>query len=68
MSILFSRKAFIPVWLVVFALFALSGAPMTFASGVLLLIGLGVALAIVLLFWKKPSPTVAEGLHDVDAS
>jgi hypothetical protein len=53
MSMLFSRKAFIPVWLVVFALVALSGEPMTFATGVLLLIGLGVAPAIVLILWKK---------------
>jgi hypothetical protein len=67
MSMIISRKAFIPVWLVVFALFALSGAPITFATGVLLLIGLGVAPAIVLVLWNRPSPTVAEVLHDVAA-
>jgi len=53
MSMLFSRKAFIPVWLVVAALVALSGEPMTFATGVRLLIGLGVAPAIVLILWNK---------------
>ena len=68
MSLLFSRKAFIPVWLVVFALFVLSGAPITFATGVLLLIGLGVAPAIVLILWNRNSPTVAGVLPDVDAS
>ena len=47
MSMLISRKPFIPLWLVVFALFVLSGAPITFATGVLLLIGFGVAPAIV---------------------
>ena len=68
MSMLISRKAFIPVWLVVFALFTLSGAPITFATGVLLLIGLGVAPAIVLILCNRPSPTVAAVLHDVAAS
>ena len=68
MSMLISRKAFIPLWLVVFALFVLSGAPITFATGVLLLIGLGVAPAIGLILWNRSSPTVAEVLHDVDAS
>ena len=53
MSMPISRKAFIPVWLVVFALFALSGAPMTLATGVLLLIGLGIAPAIVLILWNR---------------
>jgi hypothetical protein len=69
MSMLFSRKAFIPVWLVVvFGLFELLGWPMTFATGVLLLIVGGVAPAIVLILWKKPSPTVDEVLHPVEAS
>jgi hypothetical protein len=68
MSMLISRKAFIPVWPVVFALFALSGAPITFATGMLLFIGLGVAPAIVLILWNKPSPTVAEVRHGADAS
>jgi hypothetical protein len=68
MSMLFSRTAFIPVGLVVFGLFALFGSPMTFATGVLVLIVGVAALAIVLSLWKKPSPTVAEVLHHVEAS
>lgn len=63
MSILFSRKVMIPVWLVVFGLFTLFGSPMTFATGVLLLIVGVVAPAILLILRKKPSPTVAEVLH-----
>lgn len=68
MSMLFSRKAFIPVWLVVFGLFALFESPMTFATGVLVLIVGVAAPAIVLILSKKPSPTVAEVLHHVEAS
>lgn len=67
MSMLFSRKAFIPVCLIAFGLFALFGSPMTFATGVVLLIGTVIAPAIVLILWRKPSPTVAEVLHDVEA-
>jgi hypothetical protein len=52
MAMSFSRTAIIPVWLVVFGLFALFGSPMTFATGVVVLVG-GAALAIVL--WKGPS-------------
>ena len=65
MSLPFSRKTFIPEWLVVVALFVLSGAPMTFATGVLLLIGLGVAPAIVLIWLNTPSPARAEVRHHV---
>lgn len=68
MSMLFSRTAIIPVWLVVFGLFTLFGSPMTFGTGVLLLIVGVVAPAIVLILWKEPSPTVAEVLHHAEAS
>lgn len=68
MSMLFRRKAFIPVCLVVFGLFALFGSPMTFATGMLLLIGAIFVPALVLILWKRPSPTVAEVLHDAEAS
>jgi len=68
MSMLFSRTAIIPVWLVVFVLFALLGSPMTFATGVLLLMVGVVPPAIMLTLWKEPSPTVAEVLHHVHAS
>jgi len=58
MSMLFSRTAIILVWLVVFGLFALFGSPMTFATGVVLLLVAGVALTMLVL-WKEFSPTVA---------
>ena len=68
MSMLFSRTAIIHVWLVVFGLFAWFGPPMTAATGMLLLIVGGAALAIMLVVWKEHSPTVAEVLHDVETS
>jgi len=59
MSMLFSRTAIILVWLVVFGLFALFGSPMTFATGVVLLLVAGVALTIMLVLWKELPPAVA---------
>ena len=58
MAMSFSRTAIIPVWLVVFGLFAMVGSPMTLATGVVVLVG-GVALTIMLVLWKEFSPTVA---------
>jgi len=58
MSILFSRTAMIPVWLLVFGLLVFMGSPMTFGNGALLLMG-GVALTIMLVLWKNPLPTIA---------
>jgi len=61
MPMLFSRTATIPVWLVVFGLFALSRSPMTFAaSAVLILLG-GIGLTIVLVLWKEKArrPAIA---------
>jgi len=57
MSILFSRTAIIPVWLVVFGLFALFESPTMYATGVILLVG--VALTIMLVRWRELPPTVA---------
>jgi hypothetical protein len=57
---LFSRTAIIPVWLVVFGLLAWFGPPMTFATGVLLLMVGVVPPAMMLTLWKEPTPTVAE--------
>ena len=37
-TMLFRRKAVIPVWLVVFGLFALFGSSMTFTTGVFVLV------------------------------
>jgi hypothetical protein len=58
MSMLFNRQAIIPVWLVVFGLFALFESPMTFAMGVILILVAGVSLTIMLV-WKKLHPTLA---------
>ena len=60
---LFRRKAVIPVWLVVFGLFAPS---MTFATGVFVLLLGTLALAIMLILWKPPPPTIAEVLRQVE--
>ena len=60
------RKAVIPVWLVVFGLFALFGSSMTFATGVFVLLLGTLALAIMLILWKPPPPTIAEVLRQVD--
>jgi len=68
MSIQISRTAVIPIWLILFGLIALVGPPVTSASGVFLLILWSVALAIVLVLWREPPPTVAEVLHQVEAS
>ena len=68
MSILFSRKAIIPVWLVVvFGLYALFGPTMTFAAfWPLLIVGI-FPPAMVLLLFKEPSRSVAEMVRDIDA-
>lgn len=67
MSVLFTRKAIIPVWVIVFGLLAVLG-PGTVDTSVLLLIVGVVAPVIMLILWKEPSPTVAEVLHHVEAS
>lgn len=59
MSMLFNRTAIIPVWLVVFGVFALFESPITFATGVVLLLVGGVALTITPVLWKELPPTIA---------
>jgi hypothetical protein len=59
MSMIFSRTAIIPVWLVVFGLFAVSGPPITSATGVILLLVGGIALTIILVLWKELRPAIA---------
>jgi hypothetical protein len=59
MSMIFGRTAIIPVWLVVFGLFAVSGSPISSATGVVLLLVGGVALTIMLALWNEPRPTMA---------
>ena len=66
MLMLFRRKAVIPVWLVVFGLFALFGSSMTFATGAFVLLLGTLALTIMLMLWKPPPPTIAEVLRQVD--
>jgi len=58
MSMLSSRTAMIPVWLLVFGLFVSIGSPMTFATGLVLLLMGGVALRIMLVLSKKPLPAI----------
>jgi hypothetical protein len=68
MSMFFSRTAVIPVWFVVFALFALSAWPMPLAMGVLLLI-VGIAVPVIILILRNDAPaTVAAVLPHVGAS
>jgi hypothetical protein len=57
-SMLFSRRAIVPVWPLVFGLFVLLGSPMAFATRVVLLLAAGLALTIMLGLWKEPLPTV----------
>jgi hypothetical protein len=59
MSMLFSRTAIIPVWLLVFGLWVLFGSPMTFPRGLVLLLAGGVALTITRVLWQEPAPTIA---------
>lgn len=66
MSMLFRRKAIVPMWVIAFGLLAVFG-PVTTDIRVLLLIVGVVAPAIMLILWKEPSPTVAEVLHHVDS-
>jgi hypothetical protein len=64
----FRRTAIIPVWFVVFGLFALFGSSMTFTTGVFVVLLGTLALTIMLILWKAPPSTIAEVLRDVDAS
>jgi hypothetical protein len=59
MSMLFSRTAIIPVWLLVFGPLVLFGSPMTFPRGLMLLLAGGVALTIMRVLWQEPAPTIA---------
>jgi hypothetical protein len=68
LSKLFSLKALISIWLAAFGLIAVFISPMTFATGVLLvMVGL-VVPAVTILLWKDQPPTVAEVLHRVERS
>jgi hypothetical protein len=63
-----SLKALIPAWLAAFGLIAVFLSPMTFATGVLLvMVGL-VVPAVTILLWKDQPLTVAEVLNRVERS
>jgi hypothetical protein len=59
MSMLFSRTAIIPVWLLVFGQLVLFGSRMTFPRGLVLLLAAGVALTIMRVLWREPAQTIA---------
>jgi hypothetical protein len=67
MSKFFKRKAFIPIWVIVFGLFSFFG-PVNVATGTLLLTVGIVAAGIMLILWRDPTPTIGEVLHHVDQS
>lgn len=64
-----SLKTLIPIWLAAFGLIAVLLSPMTFATGILLLIVGLVIPAVTILLWKdQQPPTVAEVLNQVERS
>ena len=68
MSKLFNRKAFIPFWLLTCVVFAAFSSPMSWVTGLLLVI-VGTVVPITAIFlWKVPPPTIAEVLNGVERS
>jgi hypothetical protein len=68
MSNLFNRKAFIPFWLLTCVVFAALSSPMSWVTGLLLLV-VGTVVPIAAIFlWKVPPPTIAEVLNRVERS
>jgi predicted RND superfamily exporter protein len=66
MSTRSSRKAIIPMWLVLFGLLALLWSPLTVVTGVVLLTVGVVGSATMLILWKEPA--LVEVPHCVEAS
>lgn len=66
MSMLFKRTVVVPVWVIAFGFLAAVGPVSTDIRVLLLLVGV-LMPTIVLMVWKRPSPTVAEVLHQVDS-
>jgi len=58
LSKLASRTVIVPVWFLVFVLLVLSGSPMAPATGILLLVAVGVVLTVRLVLWTE-RPTIA---------
>jgi hypothetical protein len=65
-SKLFNRKAFIPFWLLACVVFAALRTPMTWSTGLLLVIVGTVVPVVAVLLWKVPPPTIAEVLNRVE--
>ena len=66
MSKLFNRKAFIPFWLLACVIFAALSTPLTWSTGLLLVIVGTVVPVVAVLLWKMPPPTIAEVLNRVE--
>ena len=66
MSKLFNRKAFIPFWFLICVIFAAISTPMTWATGLLVVVIGAVVPVIAVLLWKVPPPTIAEVLNRVE--
>ena len=65
MSMPLNRKTLVPAWIVaVLGLFALSGSPLTFSIGWLLLFGVVVPPAIWLILSEAPRLTLAEAIGE----
>jgi hypothetical protein len=65
-SRLFSFKVLVPIWLAAFGLVAVLVSPMTFATGVLLLVAGLLVPAVMILLWRDLPPTIAEVLNQVE--
>lgn len=65
LSMLFTRRAIVSVWLVAFGMVAVFQLPMRFATALLLFVVGVVPPLIMLVLSNGPSPTVAEVLRDV---
>jgi len=68
MSRIFTRTAIIPLWLVVYALFAWSAWPMPVAMAMLMLVVGAAVPVIIFMLWKETPPTIAVVLHHVEES
>jgi uncharacterized YccA/Bax inhibitor family protein len=68
MSRIFTRTAIIPLWLVVYALFAWSAWPMPVAMAMLMLIVGAAVPVIIFMLWQETPNTVPAALHHVEAS
>jgi hypothetical protein len=70
MCVLFTRKAVVPVWIIVFGLVFLFSPPTGFPTAVLLLVaGVFVASAMTLLLWKFPvRPALAPVPYPIDVA